>query len=321
MKPFERLGAKPVESILATGGVLRYGSVVMRRTFKAGAGIIILLLVGCGVTSATWLPWVKNPRLAPPPTTAAKPKEQPKEQPKTKVPPPPAKTKPISSAIPVEPAATRNSVAQFNLAFDLEAGGNLKAAVPLYQKAAQQNLAEAQYTVGYMYAHGEGLSKDDSKAALWLRKAADQGLPEAQQMMGIFFEQGRGVLLDFEQAANWFRKAAEQNYVDAQYHLGYLHAAGQGVPASNTEAAKWFLRAAENGMPDAQFQIGCHLAKGVGVEQDVVEAYKWLSIASLNNHEGAKKTRAELAPKISSDARKDGQKLANEFMSNQQRKP
>jgi ferritin len=303
---------------LRRGAVLSYGLIVMRQTFKAGAGILILLMVGCGTSKATWLPWVKKPKLAALPTVAAKTKEQPK----TKVPPPPAKTKPISSAIPVEPAATRNSVAQFNLAFDLEAGGNLKAAVPLYQKAAEQNLAEAQYTVGYMYAHGDGLLKNDAKAFLWFRKAAEQGLPEAQQMMGIFYEQGRGVLLDFEQAANWFHKAAEQNYAHAQYHLGYLHVDGRmGVPMSYTKAAEWFRKAAENGVVDAQYQIGYYLARGVGVDQNMVEAYKWLSIASLNEHMGAKKARAELAEKISSDARKDGQTLANEFMSSQRPKP
>ena len=297
--------------------VLSYGLIVMRQTLKAGLGILILLLVGCGASKATWLPWVKNPKTAAPPTTVAKTKEQPgKHDPVT-----PPKTNPNTHATPVEPAATRNSVAQFNLAIDMEAGGNLKEAVAFYQKAADQNLPEAQYTMGYMYAHGEGLPEDDAKAILWFRKAAEQGMPEAQQMMGIFYEQGRGEPLDFEQAADWFRKAAEQGYPDAQYHLGYLHVVGKGVPANNTEATKWFLRAAENGVVDAQFQIGFFLARGEGVEQDVVEGYKWLSIASMNKHEGANKARAELAPKISSDSRQDGQTLANEFMGTNRRKP
>lgn len=290
----------------------------MRQTFKAGVGIFVLLMVGCGVTTATWLPWVKKQKTAPPPSTVAKTKEQPG----TKVPTTTPKTKPKPTTIPVEPAAARNSVAQFNLAFELEAGGNLKAAVPLYQKAAEQNLAAAQYTMGYMHAHGDGLPRDDAKAFLWFRKAAEQGLPEAQQMMGIFYEQGRGVLLDFEQAAKWFHKAAEQNYADAQYHLGYLHVDGNmGVPMSYTKAAEWFRKAAENGVVDAQYQIGYYLARGVGVDQNMVEAYKWLCIASLNEHMGAKKAREELAKKISSDARKDGQTRANEFMGNQRPKP
>ena len=57
--------------------VLSYGLIVMRQTLKAGVGILILLLVGCGASKATWLPWVKNPKTAAPPTTVAKTKEQP----------------------------------------------------------------------------------------------------------------------------------------------------------------------------------------------------------------------------------------------------
>jgi len=38
-----------------------------------------------------------------------------------------------------------------------------------------QGDAEAQYTLGLMYCNGEGVSKDLSKAKIWIKKAYDNG--------------------------------------------------------------------------------------------------------------------------------------------------
>ena len=95
-----------------------------------------MLMVGCGVTTATWLPWVKSPKTVPPPKTVAKTKEQPK----TKAPTTPPKTKPKPPAIPVEPAAARNSVAQFNLAFDLEAARHRVEALSWFRRSTLQRI-------------------------------------------------------------------------------------------------------------------------------------------------------------------------------------
>ena len=45
--------------------------------------------------------------------------------------------------------------------------------------AADQRDAEAQYTLGVMNAHGNGVAKDDTEAVKWYRKAADQGYAKA----------------------------------------------------------------------------------------------------------------------------------------------
>jgi len=299
----------------------------MKRTFLQTSALIAFVMIagtGCSLSKISWWPWGKDEPAPQPenkPTTIAQ--HNPGFKPtstnlQTNPTPPEPKPKPVPA--PVDTA--RNSEDNFKLAQELEATNKLSAAAPFYLRAAEQNLREAQYTVGLMYATGEGLPKDETKAAQWFEKAAVQGLPEAQQYMGIYHENGVGGLAkDFDKAAEWFRKAADQGYGDAQYHLGYLYVKGQGVGVANyTEAAKWFLRAAENNVPDAQYQIGFYLAGGTGVEQNVTEAFKWLTIAKLNHHKRAEIHWAELQDKISDEQKTEGIKLANEFISDLRKK-
>lgn len=44
-----------------------------------------------------------------------------------------------------------------------------------YRKAAEKKHPKAAYTLGYMYQHGLGVSRDYSEAEKWFRKADAQG--------------------------------------------------------------------------------------------------------------------------------------------------
>jgi len=55
-----------------------------------------------------------------------------------------------------------------------------KKAFALFEKEAAAGDAHAQYSLGRMYAKGEGIEKDSREAMMWLRKAAEQGLSDAQ---------------------------------------------------------------------------------------------------------------------------------------------
>ena len=49
-----------------------------------------------------------------------------------------------------------------------------------WRLAAEQDQAEAQYSLGVMYANGRGVEEDDEEAARWLRLAAEQDQADAQ---------------------------------------------------------------------------------------------------------------------------------------------
>lgn len=58
-------------------------------------------------------------------------------------------------------------------------------ATTLYCQAARLGDAEAQYHLGWMYAHGRGVGRDDAAAAYFFHAAAEQGLDVAVRMLAV----------------------------------------------------------------------------------------------------------------------------------------
>ena len=56
---------------------------------------------------------------------------------------------------------------------------DLRKAVELCQKAADQGYAPGQFSLGLLYQYGKGVPKDSGKARELYQKAADQGLKPA----------------------------------------------------------------------------------------------------------------------------------------------
>ena len=87
-----------------------------------------------------------------------------------------------------------------------------------------------------MYAQGQGVKQDYTKATSWYRKAAEQGDAGAQFNLGCMYANGTGVKQDFVEAARLFRKAAEQGLdgakENAQRAEGMIRAQPQVAPAS-----------------------------------------------------------------------------------------
>ncbi len=68
----------------------------------------------------------------------------------------------------------------------------------------------SQYSLGVMYANGQGVPQDYAEAVRWYRKAADWGVPSAQNNLGAMYANGRGVTQDSVEAHMWFNLAGEQ---------------------------------------------------------------------------------------------------------------
>ncbi|HIC12071.1 MAG TPA: sel1 repeat family protein [Sulfurimonas sp.] len=63
----------------------------------------------------------------------------------------------------------------------------------LYQKAANQRNAAAQYNLGMIYEKGQGVKQNYIKAAKLYQKAADQEHAGAQANLGFLYYYGQGV--------------------------------------------------------------------------------------------------------------------------------
>ena len=136
-------------------------------------------------------------------------------------------------AVPACTAAVRefpnNPQFLFQLGRAYRASDNFKSAVEYYRKAAEQNYAAAQNSLGNIYADGQGVLADDEQAVAWYRKAAEQGLATAQNNLGTMYWTGRGVSADAEEAVAWFRKAASQGLQSARSNLDALHTVPGGA--------------------------------------------------------------------------------------------
>jgi uncharacterized protein len=86
--------------------------------------------------------------------------------------------------------------------------GNYAAAMSYWRPLADQGNARAQFNLGLLYGHGQGVPQDYAQAIAWYRKAADQGDAFAQENLGSMYANGRGVTQDYVQADMWFSLSA-----------------------------------------------------------------------------------------------------------------
>jgi len=87
---------------------------------------------------------------------------------------------------------------------------------PKWRKASDQGEAQAQDSLGAMYANGHGVPQDYAEAAKWWRKAAAQGAAGAQYNLGASYDVGRGVPQDYVQAHMWYNLAASDFYAGSE---------------------------------------------------------------------------------------------------------
>ena len=102
----------------------------------------------------------------------------------------------------------------------------------MYELAATQGNAIAQYNLGCMYRDGEGVDQSYERAVEYYEAAARQGKANAQYNLGNRYANGQGVEQSFETARVWWVKAAEQGEESAIKNLQILDKAeGRTTPS------------------------------------------------------------------------------------------
>jgi uncharacterized protein len=160
--------------------------------------------------------------------------------------------------------------------------GDYARALEIWRPLANKGAAHAQYGLGAMYEHGEGVARNTAKAKEWYRKAAEQGHAQAQFNLGNMYDDG-GAQVDFGLAIHWLGKAAEQGLASAQYNLAlkYHH-----VPKYRdyARAAVWYRKAAEQKHLNALVNLGALTMSGLGVAKDDASAADMYLIAAKQGH-------------------------------------
>ena len=156
--------------------------------------------------------------------------------------------------------------------------------------------------------------KDYKTAYKLFLPLAEQGDADAQYSLGLMYANGEGVPQDYKEAVKWFRLSAEQGIAEGQNNLGLMYSKGQGVPQDYKEAVKWYRLSAEQGDAQAQYNLGVMYGDGKGVLQNFIQAHRWYNIAGANGEDLGRKNRDIVEKKMSPAQIAEAQKLAREWM-------
>jgi TPR repeat protein/uncharacterized caspase-like protein len=148
------------------------------------------------------------------------------------------------------------------------------------QGLAEKGKADAQFDLGFAYAKGQGVPRDDVLARHWFELAAAQGAAKAQYWMGAMLERGRGGPRSYADALQWYRRAADQGFSPAEVAMGRLYGRALGVARDVAQRNDWYRRAAEHGNPVGQWALGNFYQFGDGMAKDMPQALQWYERAA-----------------------------------------
>jgi TPR repeat protein len=179
---------------------------------------------------------------------------------------------------------------------DLRAG-KMEASVVALTYAAENGQVIARWKLGQMYAKGDAVPRDDSKAYYFFNQLVegyDEDRPDSQNAsavsdafvaVGVYCLSGipgSAVRPDPERAHELFQYAAT-TFADpnAQYNLAHMYMTGVGgVAKDNIGAIRWLALAAKEGHPPSQALLGHMLFVGHNVADQRARGLMWLERAN-----------------------------------------
>jgi TPR repeat protein len=141
----------------------------------------------------------------------------------------------------------------------------LANAIDLLMIDAKGGDVQAQGMLGYCYAYGQGVERDDVKAVEWFTRASKEGHAPSQVALGVRLKRGLGVAKDEARAAVWFALAAFSDNADGHFQLGVCYMKGQGIAVDVDAGAGLFRRAMEKGHEIVRRCLVACAAAGLGM--------------------------------------------------------
>lgn len=168
---------------------------------------------------------------------------------------------------------------------------DLEAIFKAYKHAADLNYPDAINNLADMYLKGEYVEQDDVQAYELFKKAAENEVAESMYTMGYLYKMGRGTEKNAELSAYWFEQSALHGDVFALNKMGH-QAFEEG---NDTEALEWYLKAAELDDVQGQYNVGFCYESGIGTEINVGKSKIWYKKAALQGDQLSKDRLNELA--------------------------
>lgn len=173
--------------------------------------------------------------------------------------------------------------------------GKTDAAFDIFFDLAQFELsADAQFALIKMCF--DGLLKTDQAESLmnWLNRETSRGNGYADYNLGLIHEQGIvGGQPDFKKAVEFYTKAISEEVHDAFCNLGNIFITGsgavQGISRDVEKGLELLEKGAELGSRQAAYTVGSYYGKGELLPANHSKAFFYLTLASLAQHDQAKR--------------------------------
>jgi TPR repeat protein len=186
----------------------------------------------------------------------------------------------------------------------------------LCEPLAEQGVAEAQFSLGYMYDY----SRNYEPGVMWYKLAAEQGHPRALYNLAVMTRHGRGLPENIKDAIKLYHLSAEQGYSEAQWVLGERYQHGRNVIVNYTEAVRLYRLSAKHGHIHGMYNLAYMYREGKGIEQDIIYAYMWFNLAGEAGNSAAKGQREILSEKMTTKELRIAQELSQKCLDSNYKK-
>ncbi len=113
-------------------------------------------------------------------------------------------------------SSTANGGDAFDMGMAAMEVGDYAEAYCLWRPLAMRGHSEAAFHLGWLFANGNGLRVNVSKAVYWWGQASSRGHTDAMFALALAYTNGEGIKQDNEKAMHWFLTAAERGNDDAR---------------------------------------------------------------------------------------------------------
>jgi TPR repeat protein len=149
--------------------------------------------------------------------------------------------------------------------------------LPVLERACELRSGGGCATLGFLYATGKAVARDDKRAAVLYRKSCELGDAQGCYNAGLMADDGRGVKEDAARAAAEYDEACELGSSTACTNLGFLYERGRGVRQDRARAFALYERGCAGSSCLASNLGGClnvgrAYRDGIGVAVDEAKA-------------------------------------------------
>lgn len=155
----------------------------------------------------------------------------------------------------------------------------LNDAINYLKASADSGYMDAQYRLGLMYAHGEGVSSNPELAEKYLRMAADQGHLNAQNTVIEYITNGTLKNNDPDVLAKYQCLAARQGESSAQFEYA-LYLMSKSIDDNKDEIVSLLVRASDQGNSEAQLIMAKLINRGKVTLNNRFEELQFIKIGA-----------------------------------------